>query len=281
MLELLLGPKRAERRPVEMLFVGIFYSLVSLILANWIFGEGVLADYMGMIVITFVVMFTMPFMYYLLRHEEEKDIKYRGKFKVIKEHSKAISSLLWLFVGFVIAFSLWYVVTGNTQNFNAQIETYCYINHPSNFDLCTQEYGAGITGKAISISTERFMTIFLNNIYVLMFTLIFSLIFGAGAIFILAWNASVIAVAVGIFARTSLRLWPLGLAKYMVHGLPEIAAYFVAAVAGGILSMAIVKQDFSKDRIKDVLHDFITLVFIAIVLLFLAGVLEVVLAGRF
>jgi uncharacterized membrane protein SpoIIM required for sporulation len=279
MLELLLGPRRAEKKPLEMLLVGIFYSLVSLVLANWIFSGGVLADYLGIIVITFVVMFTMPFMYYLLRHEEEKDIKYNGKFKVIKEHSKAISSLLWLFVGFVIAFSFWYIVAGNGQDFKAQIDTYCYINHPSNYDLCTQEYGGSITGSVIS--TERFMTIFLNNVYVLMFTLIFSLIFGAGAIFILAWNASVIAVAVGIFARTNLSLWPLGIARYMVHGLPEIAAYFIGAIAGGILSMAVVKQDFSKQRLKDILHDFITLVFIAIVFLFFAGILEVLLTNRF
>jgi uncharacterized membrane protein SpoIIM required for sporulation len=66
-----------------------------------------------------------------------------------------------------------------------------------------------------------------------------------------------------------------------VHGLPEIAAYFIGAIAGGILSMAVVKQDFSKQRLKDVLHDFITLVFIAIVFLFFAGILEVFLTSRF
>jgi len=279
MLEFLLSPRRAERRPIGMLLIGIFYGLMSLLLANWVFSESVLTDYMGIIVVTFVVMFTMPFMYYLLRHEEEKEIKYEGRFKIIGEHSRAILALLWLFVGFVIAFSFWYIFTGNTHNFKAQIETYCYINHPSNFDLCTQEYGANVTGRFLS--TERFFVIFLNNIYVLMFTLIFSFIFGAGAIFILAWNASVIAVAVGIFAKTDIKLWPLGIARYMIHGMPEIAAYFIGAIAGGMLSMAIVRQEFTKERTKAIFHDFITLVLLAIIFLLIAGFVEVYIFSLF
>lgn len=279
MLELLLGPKKAERRPIEMFLVGIFYSFMALLLSNWVFSGSVLSNYSGLIIVTFLVMFTIPFTYFLFRYEEQKELKYTGKFKIIKEHSKAIVALMWLFLGFVIAFSFWYIITGNTQNFQAQIETFCYINHPSNFDLCVGEYIDNVTGNFIS--SERFLTIFLNNIYVLMFTLIFSLIFGAGVIFILAWNASVIAVAIGIFARTDIKLWPIGIARYMIHGIPEIAAYFVGALAGGIISMAVIKQDLSGERLKEIFRDFLILVFISIALLFFAAILEIFLAGVF
>ena len=57
--------------------------------------------------------------------------------------------------------------------------------------------------------------IFTNNMYVLIFTLVFSLIFGAGVIFILAWNASVIGAAIGIFTNSSLKALPLGLVRYI------------------------------------------------------------------
>lgn len=273
---MLLNPRRAEKRPLEMFFVGLFYSFVSLILTNWIFSGPVLSKYSGIVIVTFTVMFSMPFMYYLLRHEEEKDIRYLGSFKIIREHSKAVIALLWLFVGFVIAFSLWYVLTGNVENFQAQIETYCYINHPSNFELCVEEYSPKeITGYFSA--REKFLTIFFNNIYVLMFTIIFSLIFGAGAIFILAWNASVIAVAIGIFTKMEISMWPLGILRYMIHGLPEIGAYFIGAVAGGIVSIAVVKQDFDKEKIKEIFKDFLNLVLIAIGLLFFAALIEVLL----
>ena len=52
----------------------------------------------------------------------------------------------------------------------------------------------------------------------MIFTLIFSLIFGAGALFILVWNASVIGAAVGIFTRYNVSEIPLGIARYAIHG---------------------------------------------------------------
>jgi uncharacterized membrane protein SpoIIM required for sporulation len=281
MLEMLLNPRRAEKRPIEMLFVGLFYSLMSLILTNWIFSGPVLAKYSGIVVVTFTVMFSMPFMYYLLRHEEEKDMKYEGSFKVIKEHSRAILSLLWLFVGFVIAFAAWYILTGYSHNFQAQIETYCYINHPSNFEMCVEEYASSENVTGFASGTDRFFTIFFNNIYVLMFTIIFSLIFGGGAIFILAWNASVIAVAMGIFTKMNINQLPMSFIRYMIHGLPEIAAYFIGAVAGGIISMAVIKQDFDRFRFKEIIQDFVNLIILAIVLLLFAGLAEVFVIGFF
>jgi len=65
--------------------------------------------------------------------------------------------------------------------------------------------------------------------------LIFSLIFGAGAIFVLAWNASVIAAAIGIFTKSELSSLPIALIRYMIHGIPEIASYFIVALAGAEL----------------------------------------------
>src|SRR3989344_2654844 len=55
-----------------------------------------------------------------------------------------------------------------------------------------------VSGKAID-TTNIFAQIFLNNIKVLMFCIFFAFFYGAGAIFILAWNASVISAAIGTF----------------------------------------------------------------------------------
>jgi len=117
------------------------------------------------------------FVYYTIKLEEEKDIEYSGSFRLLKEHSKAILAFVFLFLGFILAFSFWYMVLPNgDHNFRAQIETFCQINRPDNFDLCIEEYGIHgfeITGAATS--QERLLTIFSNNIYVLMFTIVFSI----------------------------------------------------------------------------------------------------------
>ena len=83
----------------------------------------------------------------------------------------------------------------------------------------------------------------------MIFTLIFSLVFGAGAIFILAWNASVIAAAISIFSHYQVKDIPFGILRYMIHGFPEIAAYFVTALAGGIFGVGVIKNGFKSNQI--------------------------------
>ena len=154
-------------------------------------------------------MFSIPFVYFTFKLEEEKDLNSTGFKYLLGEHGKAISAFMFLFLGFVIAFSFWHIAlpSGN-QNFMAQIETYCMINRPVNFDQCVTEYGTDPINIAKTTgfltSKQKIVNIFANNIYVLIFTLVFSLLFGAGAIFILVWNASVISTAAAIFAKSNL-----------------------------------------------------------------------------
>jgi uncharacterized membrane protein SpoIIM required for sporulation len=279
MLEMLINPRKAERHPWELFFVGLFYAAVSVLLVNWIFAQdAVLSHYSGILVVTFTVMFSMPFIYYTIKLEEKKVNARRGALALFKEHRKAIYAFLWLFLGFVVAFAAIYAVLPTTNSFKAQIETYCLINRPSNFEGCVSQYtregGSEMTSFASS-NKERFFLIFTNNIYVLIFTLIFSLIFGAGVIFILAWNASVIAAAIGIFTNSNLSSLPVGLARFMLHGLPEIASYFVVALAGGLLSVAVIKHEAGTEKFWEVLRDSLNLIILAVVVLLAAAFLEV------
>ena len=276
---MLINPQKAEKRPWEMFFIGAFYATVSLILTKWIFsGDPVLSKYTGILVVTFCVMFSIPFMYFAIKNEEEKDLEIEGLTKLMKEHSKALIYFMFLFMGFVVAFSFWYIVfeDGN-QNFRAQIETFCMINKPAHFSECVSEYGIEQTSKTTAFLTakEKIVNIFVNNIYVLIFTLVFSLIFGAGAIFILAWNASVISAAIGIFSKSNISNLPLGLARYMIHGIPEIGAYFAGALAGGIVSIAVIKHDVHSEKFWTILQDSLNLVILSVVLLFGAALIEV------
>jgi uncharacterized membrane protein SpoIIM required for sporulation len=237
-----------------------------------------------MFVIIFTVVFTMPFVYYTLKLEERKDKELDQETTLLKEHGKAILVFMWLFLGFVVAFSFWYIALGNGEEFfRAQIETFCQINRPDNFKECLAQHGLStfnspITGQVTAMG--KLLSIFINNIWVLIFTLAFSLLFGAGAIFILAWNASVIAAAIGIFTKSELSMLPLGLARYMIHGIPEIAAYFIGALAGGIFSIAVIRGDMKTDRFWRIAEDVLYLIVIAIAILFIAALIEVFITPR-
>lgn len=279
MLEMIINPRKAERRPWELFFVGLVYASLAILLVTWIFGsDPVLSKYSGILVVTFTVMFSIPFVYYTIKLEERRIVKGKKMIPLLHEHQKAIMAFMWLFIGFVVAFAFWYIVLDSPDNFKAQIETYCMINRPSNFDQCVSQYGVN-TGKTPTTgyitNTERLFLIFSNNIYVLIFTLIFSLIFGAGVMFILAWNASVISAAIGIFTQSDLKSLPLGLARYMIHGIPEIAAYFIVALAGGLVSIAVIRHEFGTEKFWEVLEDSLSLVILAIIVLFLGALIEV------
>ena len=135
---------------------------------------------------------------------------------------------------------------------------------------------------------DVFTAVLLNNLKVLFFCLIFSFLYGIGAIFILTWNASVIAAAIGnlikieVAKAASLVGFPalssyfgaitFSFFRYMTHGIFEIISYFVAGLAGGIISIALIKHNLKEDR---VLIDALDLVLISLGFLFIGGIIEV------
>ena len=135
------------------------------------------------------------------------------------------------------------------------------------------------------------MKIFFNNFKVLSFSILFSFVYGAGALFILTWNATVIGAAIGNFIRANISSYTsslglfeagnyfhivsLGLLKYSIHGIPEIAAYFYGGLAGGILSIALIRKHFKDKKFLTIIRDFSELVLIAMGFLIAAAFLEV------
>lgn len=280
MLESIINPKRAEKNPWKMFFVGLVYASLSLLLVYWFFlGDPILSKYSGVMVVTFSVMFSLPFMYFIIKREEKQDEVSVGGgfFEVWNMHSDAIYALMWLFFGFIVAFSFWYIILNDPGLFNAQVGTYCSINSPQNVNSCIAGYipVGGVTGAISSSNSLRLLSILENNSLVMIFTLIFSLIFGAGAIFILAWNASVISASIGIFTKYNVVDIPLGIARYMIHGFPEIAAYFIVALAGGILGVGLARHGIRDKIFLKIVQHTAFLILIAFLLLIVGGLMEV------
>lgn len=278
MLESMINPKRAEKGPWKMFFIGLLYASLSLILVHFLFkGDSVMSKFSGLIVVLFCVMFSFPFMFFIIRQEEQEDEEISGAFSVWKTHSDAIYAFLWLFLGFIIAFAFWNVILQDPKLLNAQIETYCSINSPGSIEDCVARYSftTKTISSGVSNNVARFVSIIGNNFGVMILTLIFSLIFGAGAIFVLAWNASVISAAIGIFTKYTIHEIPIGLVRYMIHGFPEIAAYFMTALAGGMFGVGVIRHGLADKKFVRVLTHVGILLGIALFTLIVAAVIEV------
>jgi uncharacterized membrane protein SpoIIM required for sporulation len=271
--EALTSPMAAEERPWQMFLLGILYSSLGVILGLWIFR-----DYASLIMVFITVMGCLPIVYNTVKLEEKKDEQEYGESRLLLEHAKALKVFMYLFLGITFSLALWYAFLPQDligPLFSAQTVTIQMINPP--------------TARVSFFGT--FTEIFFNNFKVMLFCLLFSFLYGFGAIFILVWNASVIAVAIGIFFRINLesavahagmakaacyfQVFPLGLTRYVIHGIPEILAFFVAALAGGIISAAVVRHTFGTKKFESVVIDTGDLIMIALGLLLLAAFLEV------
>ena len=233
-IESFISPKEAEKHPWRLFFVGFLYATAAAFLSYWIFRQ-----YSSLVMVTLTVIATMPLMYRTLKHEERVDTLLDNETKILKHHSKTLSFLLFMFIGYIVAFSLIYILAPAewvSLLFKSQVETITQINNR-------------VSGDAGSdVISNIFASIFFNNIRVLMFSIFFAFFYGAGTIFILAWNATVIGAAMGTFMKNVLadyiakfgsvnainylNAFSLGFFRYTIHGIPEIAAYFVGGIAG-------------------------------------------------
>lgn len=279
-LEAITNPAAAAKRPWTQIIIGFTFASAALFLSLWIFEE-----YASLVMVFLTVMASLPLFYATMKTEEEKDIKVPGEKTLLKEHAHALRYLFYAFLGFSIAYTLWYVILpANMSNsvFKVQTQTIANLNQH-------------VTGHAAKITLLN--KIFLNNVKVMIFCVLFAFIYGTGALFILAWNASVIGAAAGNFIKTHVAKYAeaTGLAKigayfhgaslsvlrYSLHGIPEIMAYFVAGMAGGILSVAIINKEYRNRRFEKILLDASDLILIAVFILFIASLLEVFITPMF
>jgi uncharacterized membrane protein SpoIIM required for sporulation len=274
-LESLIGVRQAEVKPMYTFLLGFLYASIGIFLSLWIFKS------QASLVMVFLIVFAcLPLIYNTLRFEAEKDLTANNDNLVSKQHFLALRAFMYLFVGIVLAMTLWYVILPTTvilDLFSSQISTIHAIN------------GHSATGSATSWNFLSLIVI--NNLKVLIFCILFSFFYGAGAIFILTWNASVISAAIGSFIRAKLaevagsvgfvkvaiylQIFSLGLLRYLTHGVFEILAYFIGGMAGGLISVAMVSKQFEGDSFKLIIKDAVDLMILAILVIIIAGLIEV------
>jgi len=276
-LESLIKPITAVKKTWELFFYGLLVGSAGLFLAYWIFRDK--ADLVMIFLTTFAC---VPLMFHAIRHEEKEDKLLEKETSMLKRHSKVLLFYTYLFIGVTVAYVLWYIVLPTEMSqvlFKQQITTIAQINAP---------VVAKVTGNAMA--TSLFSKIFFNNIKVMIFCILFAFFYGAGAIFILMWNASVIAAAIGNLIKLGMAKYvtTVGVAKvaavtqtvsysfsrYFIHGIPEVMAYMVAGLAGGIISAAVINHDLSGENFQKIILDVSSLLIIAIGILFIAAMVE-------
>lgn len=273
-LEALTNPLRAEQRPWQMFFLGILFSVVAIVFSLWIFqGQA------SLVMVFLIVMASLPIVYNTIRFEERKDEAGYSEAYLLREHAKALSEFMFLFAGITLTIATIYVFIPSDY-----LDVTFGVQSQAIEDVNVQVAGYVVNPEVLPV-------IFFNNVKVLIFCVLFAFVFGAGSLFILTWNASVIGVALGNFIRVKLAefaqvagfptlahyfsAFSLGILRYATHGFFEILAYFIAGLAGGLISVSLIRNNFGTRKFEKVLFDASGLLLISLVVLFFAGLVEV------
>jgi hypothetical protein len=286
-LESIIKPKLARKHPIVIFLITILIASVSLWLSYLAFPTSA-----SILALAFLTIALMPLIHRIFIEEEEAEIMFKSSStSFIGRHFGLIKIYSFFFIGLIIAYSFWYVALPENARhmvFEEQENTL------EKIDVLRTQITGKITVKSNCQKNFEciFETIFFNNLIVLILAIIFSFMYGAGALFLIGWNASIIAVVIGRDALMLIENYlnfgflavitaflhslynSIGL---LPHGLPEVLGYFIGAIAGGIISVAIMKKKISENELKIISKDVIFLIVIAIALLFIGALIETVL----
>ncbi len=229
--------------------------------------------------------------------------------RIIASHEDLIRILAFFFIGAVIAYAAWFAILPTLEHANyvpAGTAARIFSDQAKELDLIKSTV-SNISGK-VAINDRQFVFLFTHNLQVLALMFIFCIVYGVGSVYLLLWNASIIGVVIGSKIAEGIAQAPelasqitsafpfagtlpievltiisaiiggllkglLSLFGLLPHGVFELGAYFIATIAGGLLSVSIMRG-IQKPEVKYVLADTIILTGISLLLLLIGAVIE-------
>ena len=256
------------QRKEHAFMLGFTYAIIGLISARLIFPANV-----GLMSVAFTSLLLIPSLNQLLALEVNMEKKENGFSlrRLFADHKDIFKVYNLLFLGIFSVFTIKSLIMpeyGIEKLFNAQLRS------------------AGLSGSAIlrfAIYNDPLVGLIPNNLLVFVVCFILILIYGAGSILFLTWNASVWGIAFGYFVRLTSEIGQGNLiidflnsiVPFLPHMTTEALAYISAAIVGGIVSKAVIREKFLSKRFHQIIGDALIFLLIGQVLVLIAGFIEV------
>jgi len=261
--EQIYSAKFLESKPYFAFLMGVFYSILGMVIALFLFPEDP-----SFAAITFTTLAILPSLNKLLSIEaneiaSEDHIQLR---RLWTDHKDIFYIFLYIFLGVLVVFAFFSLALPSKfidYAYKHQIGVYY-----------------GITGSATNTGFT-FMSIFLHNLKIVIVMIILSLLYGAGSVFLIVWNASAWGVIFATIARDSvgqsspILFFILLMLSVFPHMVLEAAAYFAAVVSGGIMSKATVREKMGTHRFKELMIDGTYIFILSLIILVVAAFVEV------
>lgn len=264
-LELITNSFKLRQKPYLIFFEAIILTIFAIFFSYLILP----GKYMSISILTFLIIGAIP-LFNKLYSYDSYITNYSKPFFI--RHKQMFVLLLLFFLGIVFAFIVSYFVLDSSISnnlFTAQFEELEKVS----------QVRSSITGNFSANDffsdkyKEVFMIIFKNNFLVVFAAIILSFFYGAGGLFLIAWNASLLSVVIinyisSLVYHTGINAALVGskhgfiaFLGFMPHGFFEVLAYFVASMAGAIFARDLFKDIFSTPfkwhAIRDIVYLFL------------------------
>jgi len=252
-----------EKRPYAAMILGAVYVFVAFFTSKIFFPTMISVSMLFLV--TLLLVPTVLKLIYVEEKRESRD----GSRNFLRDHRDVFEIYLFLFIGIFVALIFLGLFYG-TQNFDYQLKFL------QNQEGLSSELVKTKTEMGIVISPSNFFALLQSNLTVIIVSFLLSFFYGAGAMFLIVLNASVFSTFImfimkelpTVINKTSILL------IFMVHTVPELFGFLLAAVAGGVLSKALLQEKFLSDRFRNVVKDSFLIFFLAVVIIIIAALLE-------
>ena len=265
-----------EKKGLYAFILGVVYSIIGIIIASILFpGDPAL------VAVAFTSMLLLPELYKIFDIEERQEsMEKKVSFSALwKDDAGVIRIYVFLFLGILLVYSIGTIILPSFQTntlFREQLEI---------------RFGQGFAGNAVSggnFSSSLFMDLLSNNFLVMLACFILALLTGDGAIFLIAWNASVWGTIFGITAKHAAQfagknpflLLSIVMLIVFPHMILEACSYFLAAIAGSVVSKDVLLENFASNRFTEVFGFNLYLLVFALVFLLLGALVETWVLGN-
>jgi uncharacterized membrane protein SpoIIM required for sporulation len=251
MIDKLLRAYMVEKKPWYAIILGFLFASLGIIFSFLIFRTE--PSFPAVFITTLA---SAPLIVKIIKSERQEK-------SILRRHEKVIEIYFYLFFGMTIAFALFSTFLPN------DISSAIFSEQLSKFS------SGHFTSGYFSKQSVVFLEIVINNLGLVLFFFLLSLFYGSGSMFLLAWNSSILGVMWGNILKVSLSLMdPLMFVKNVFFIfpflLPEVEAYFLASIAGGIVSVNLE----NKKKLETAMNDSLIFLTVSIVMIFVAGAIE-------
>jgi len=252
-LEAIIDPDRASSSPWAVAILSFIFVTVAVFSAGYLIKESTSMLVVALVAIPSVTLLTSIF-------DKETNYDYNNKKGTLTRYLPILMVLCAYFVGVMAAFTFYFLVLPDSDTavlFGQQSAELGKISSAVSGHAVQTLYLGDLAGA--------FEFLFTNNLKVFLILLAGSLLYGAGTVFILDWNASILGVFLGSIASEFVRNDPAkftiwsglgsGILNLLPHGTFELLAYLCIAIAGGILSESLLHKKYKNPEFLVIIYD--------------------------